>query len=60
MGSHEVTIIRITADNGLVRGNRSQLFVYPGGNYCEEHAPENATLMDSTGTRDAHSRAESN
>jgi hypothetical protein len=51
-----VTIIGVTADDGFVRGNRSQLFVYPGGNYCEERGPENATLMDSTGTRDAHGR----
>jgi radical SAM superfamily enzyme len=53
----EVTIVRITVDSGFVRGNRSQLFAYPGGNYCEEHCPENATLMDSTGTHDTHSRA---
>jgi hypothetical protein len=52
-----VTIIRITANNGFVRGNSSQVFAYPGGNYCEEHCPDNATLMDSTGTRDAHGPA---
>jgi hypothetical protein len=56
-GSMEVTIVGITTDNGFVRGNRSQLLVYPLGNYCEDYSPENATLMDSTGTRDTHSRA---
>jgi hypothetical protein len=56
-GSEEVTIVKKTAHNGFVRGSRSQLFVYPGGSYCEEHDPENATMMDSTGTRDAHGRA---
>jgi hypothetical protein len=56
-GSQDVTIVRITADNGFVRGNRSQLLVYPRGKYCEEYGPGNATLMDATGTRDTHSRA---
>jgi hypothetical protein len=55
-GSHEVTIVRKTADNGFARGNSNQPCVYPGGNYGEDHGLENATLMDSTGTRDTHSR----
>jgi hypothetical protein len=56
-GSQEVTIVTLTAHNGHVRGNRSQLFAYPKGIYCEKHGPENTTLMDSTGTHDTHSRA---
>jgi hypothetical protein len=39
-------MVKITAYNGFVRGNRNQLFVYPRGNYCEEHCFGNANLMD--------------
>jgi hypothetical protein len=56
--SQKMNIVKVTADNGFLRGgNRSQLFVYPGGNYCEYNGPEKSTLMDFTGTRDTNSRA---
>jgi hypothetical protein len=57
-GPHEVTIIKLTADEGSVRAFAANcLFIYPGGYYCEEYGPEIETLMDFTGTRDAHGRA---
>jgi hypothetical protein len=34
----------------------TNFFEYPRGDYCEEHGPENAALMEATGTRDTRSR----
>jgi hypothetical protein len=56
-GGQEVSIVIISANNGFIRGDRSQLVVYPRGSNSEEHGADNATLMDSTGTRDTHPRA---
>jgi hypothetical protein len=55
-GSQEVTIVRTSANYGFVRSNRSQLCVYPRGNYCKEYVSENGTLMDASGSRNTHSR----